>query len=135
MCLGNLDKKERQPPKLDTPFHGIMSPLVCEAIKAVTCVNFGTNFVMFLGIGRIVSSYWEVSKGIRSKTKLNLTVPVQNSYGKSRPSQMDGSEWTKSKHEPSMVSSVRFMPSGTRSIECAIVRALSCSSSGRWSMS
>ena len=61
---------QRQLPIEDyTPFHGVLSPLICKASKAVTCVNFGTYFVMFLGIGSFVSSYWYVNRDMRAEHK------------------------------------------------------------------
>jgi hypothetical protein len=49
---------QRQLPIEDyTPFHGILSPLICEASKAMTCIDFSTYFIMFLGVDGFVSSY------------------------------------------------------------------------------
>jgi hypothetical protein len=70
---------QRQLPLEDyTPFHGILSPLSCKAIKAMTCINFRTYFVVLLGNGGIVSSCSHVKRYVRAERKLDLTIRVQN---------------------------------------------------------
>jgi len=70
---------QRQIPIEDnTPFHGILSPLTCKASKAVTCVNFCTYFIVFLGSGGFVSPCSYVKIYVRAERKLNLTIRVQN---------------------------------------------------------